>query len=136
MIKRFQERQVSRTPKRSCTGHGDREELFMFKEERLIYLNQIALYLLRHNKFATAAVSAKKKANAYRKYFYNIALTHVTGGTNDNKFPVEVFTGDPSQVNPNQFWEPVTYRNRSAQSVILVADGEYVSPDRRSGRGY
>ena len=121
VVRRFRERGVNKTPQYTCTTYGDSEEIFLFKQERLVYLNQLFLFLLRHNKLVQAVVSVKKKSNGYRTYFYKVPSTHVVGGDHDHRFPVEVFTGDKGQVNERQLWEPATYSN--ATTVVLTADG-------------
>ena len=61
VVRRYHERGVKTKSRRACERYGDREERFLFKQERLVYLNQLDLFLLRHNEFAKAAICAKKK---------------------------------------------------------------------------
>ena len=125
MVRRHSERGIpsTRKPTRTHPEYGDRNELFLFKQERTTYFNQLVLFLIRHNKFAV--IDGKtKKSNQCRKLFYDVAMTHVVGGENDRKFPVEVFTGKIHSVNDEQLWEPATFTDLNQDKVILITDGK------------
>ena len=127
LVRRFAERGVERASKRvGCSRYGDREELFLFKEERLVYLRDLFLFLLRRDRFSSIPNTSNKNCNQHTKFLYHYALTHVVGGDHDTEYPVEVFTGnrDCKLADHHQMWEPATL-NRIKTTVTLVTDGRY-----------
>ena len=147
MVRRFAESGVTRTSKRvGFDRFGDREELFLFKEERLAYLHDLILFLLRHDRFSSIPHTSNKNCNEHTKFLYHCVITHVIGGEKDTKYPVEVYTGNKytytnilytytytythtlgnkdQRIDHHKLWEPATF-NKTKTTVTLVTDGRY-----------
>lgn len=67
---------------------------YMFKEDRLKYIEEVILYLLRHNKLHVTRETLKEngqhRSNLMKKMFYNYVCKSVRGGDHDKEIPVEV----------------------------------------------
>lgn len=66
---------------------------FMFKEDRLSYLREVMLFMLRHNKLHVDEATFKQKKhrhNVMRKMFYDYVCGSSRGGPKDKDVPVEV----------------------------------------------
>ena len=66
---------------------------YMFQEDRLNYLREVMLFLLRHNKLQVDEATwteKKHRHNAMRQMFYNYVCGSSRGGPKDKEVPVEV----------------------------------------------
>ena len=66
---------------------------FMFKKERLNYIREVMLYMLRHNKLHVddSVIDAKtRRHNLMRKRFFDFVSTASRGGDHDEVIPLEV----------------------------------------------